>query len=330
MNRSSIACFRMIFFALLTALVINCSSVNPDSPLALVDAEGNHPEGWMESHSQYAQPDGSFCTDCHGEDLAGGISSVSCFTDSFQGQDCHGNGPAFHPADWLNKNASGSTWHADSYENGLLINGFECVDCHTPPDIDDPDGGKCLVCHFSIEGSRTPGGWTHGVENHSSFSGSPEQAVCVTCHQINNGFGNGPFCHNCHGIASHAAPYLDHEMEVPTSGDFTSRCSPCHSISGTPATGAPVCTFCHVAGSPYTRTDCTSCHGRPPGSGEHGEHVGEASCDDCHLGAGSGSGLNHFYDGETDVDFSAGNSIVFNGSSCTGTCHGEEHEGEGW
>ncbi len=307
----------------------NCSTANVESPLSLVDASGNHPDGWITAHRSYAEPDGSLCMDCHGDDLAGGISGVSCSTASYKGISCHSSGPAFHPANWLDKSTSGDTWHADAYQNGLLIGGLDCVDCHTPPDLDDPVGGKCLVCHFTLGGSRTPGSWTHGATDHSDWAGSPEEDVCVNCHEINNNFGNmpGPFCHNCHDLVIHGVPFIDHNSAVPTSDDYTSLCMTCHSMSAPPVTSAPVCISCHTVGSPYIQTNCSSCHGRPPGSGQHGEHG--STCNDCHQGAGTGSGLEHFYDGEVDIAFSVPN-FIYSGGNCTGTCHGESHNGRSW
>ena len=314
----------------LAALISSCSTANQDSPLSLINADGKHPDGWVTAHGQYAAPDGSLCMDCHGDDLAGGISGVSCSTDAVG---CHADGPAFHPADWVNKSATGNTWHQNAYQNGLQIGGLDCVDCHTPPDLDDPVGGKCLVCHFTLGGSKTPGGWTHGTTNHSDWAGSPEESVCVTCHEISIKFGHlTDTCHNCHdNPVAHVVEYLDHNTVAPASGDFTSQCSSCHSISGTsPVASAPLCIECHTASSPYSGANCTSCHGEPPNSGEHGEHDGEADCDECHQGAGSGSGLNHFYDGvPVDVVFSV-SGFTFNGSSCNGTCHSRDHDNDNW
>ena len=759
MIRTEMRLLPIILFTLLATVTFGCSTAIQDSPLNFVDGNGSHPAGWTTAHGTYAEPDGSLCMDCHGDDLAGGISGASCSANSYNGQSCHASGPGLHPADWLNKNASGDTWHADAYQEGLLQGGLDCLDCHTPPALDDPYGGKCLICHFDLNGSRTPGGWIHGTTDHGDFAGLPEEIVCVTCHEVNNRFGNEPTCHNCHTIvtvphtngwldmsapdfhalayspaddscnvchdpaqpanppgyicldchfsedgsqrtppgssythgetslehktftaneaqvcinchntnldyanqdschnchdlvnvphtsgwlnksnpdfhalvyspaddscsvchdpaqpanppgyicldchfsedgsrrtppgssythgetssehktftaneaqvcinchntnldyanqdschnchdlvtvphtsgwldrsasdfhaqeyspaddscsvchdpaqpangpgyicldchfsedgsqrtppgssythgetssehktftaneaqvcinchntnldyanqtschnchdlvnvphtsgwldrsdpdfhalayspssyscstchdpaqpangpgyicldchfsedgnqrtpsgssyihgdtsgehqafsanaaqvcinchttnfdnanqtschnchdiqAAHTVEYLDHNLAVPTSSDFTSQCSSCHSLSGTsPVVGAPVCISCHAAGSPYSQTNCTSCHRRPPGTGEHGEHIGEASCDDCHQSAGSDSGLNHFYDGAVDVVFSV-SGFTFNGSTCTGSCHGENHSNRNW
>jgi len=326
MNRKMSGFFFLLSFVIApAALFSGCSTANQDSPLSLIDASGKHSSDWLAVHGGDSQPDGSFCVDCHGYDLAGGITGISCSSESFDGFSCHANGPAFHPVDWLNKDASGDTWHAQAYQTGFQIRGLDCVDCHTPPSLDDPDGGKCVICHFTIDGGRTPGGWTHGLSGHSSWAGSTEETVCVNCHEVNNRFGNGPFCHNCHGVSSHDVPYLDHNTVVPTVDDFNSSCSACHSITGTsPASGAPVCVSCHTQGSPYVQTNCTSCHGRPPNTGKHYRHRSEASCSDCHQGAGTGSGLKHFYNGTVDVVFSA-SGFTYDGNRCTGTCHGEGH-----
>jgi len=316
----------------LAALISGCSTANQDSPLSLVNAAGNHPDGWITAHGTYAEPDGSFCMDCHGDDLSGGITGVSCSSDAVG---CHSGGPAFHPADWLDSSLTGNAWHGDAYDNGYLINDLNCFVCHdTIIGITWPDPSDCVVCHFTSTGGRYPivSGWAHASTLHSSFAGSPEESVCVACHDVNISFGNQPSCHNCHDLPTHDVEYLDHDLDVPDSSDFTTLCSTCHAVTGTsPNTGAPICVTCHTVGSPYTQTNCTSCHGNPPNiDDEHGEHIGEATCDECHQGAGSGSGLNHYYDNELDLEFTAATDMVFNGSSCTGTCHEKEHENENW
>lgn len=314
-------------FVTLMALLGACSTANQDSPFALVDPSGNHPEGWIEDHGSFAYPDGSMCFDCHGEGLEGGISKVSCSSASYNGQACHANGPGFHPDDWLDKNSTGS------HRYGYLSDPSACRLCHDVSQPDTPPGYNCLDCHFSEDGTaRVPDGssYSHGdTTGHSSFTGS-EAAVCVACHEVNNRFGYDPSCHNCHD--SHEVPYLNHQDLASDSGLFTSLCSACHSIDGASPSAAPLCVSCHEQGSPYVLTNCRSCHGRPPSTGEHGQHSG-ASCDACHLGAGSGSGLNHFYDGEVDVVFSVSN-FTYSAGRCTGTCHigdeDESHSNRAW
>jgi len=86
-----------ILFGILVAVGFGgCSSGSPTSSL---DAQGNHPEGWVTFHADEALPDGSACTECHGsvtdEAQSGGIANVSCFLASWNGVECHANGPTF-------------------------------------------------------------------------------------------------------------------------------------------------------------------------------------------------------------------------------------------
>jgi hypothetical protein len=334
----------IVLIAFLAAMLSSCSTANQDSPLSLVDASGNHPDGWVAAHGAYAEPDGSLCMDCHGDDLAGGITGVSCSTDAVG---CHAGGPAFHPADWLDKNASSGIWHGAAYINGLPINDLACWQCHEPPaldalpDLEYPEGGKCIICHFNLSGGTTPGpGFVHldPYENHGDFAGSPEESVCVACHEINIDFGNQDSCHNCHEVPTHVVEYLDHDQDVSELDSFTALCSSCHAITGTsPNSGAPECDSCHTESSPYSGAECTSCHGDPPDKGKHNKHVDKgASCDECHQGAGSGSGLDHGYDGYvTGVDVVISDpDVTYSGGKCSGLCHigseSEDHEDEDW
>ena len=335
------------FLLIASGVLFACSTAVQDSPLSLLDENGNHPAGWIQAHGSYAAPDGGLCKSCHGENLDGGISAVSCASSSYNGQSCHVGGPAFHPADWLNKTAIGtSTFHGTAFQNGIL----SCALCHQPPDLNDPDGGKCYTCHFGTSGARTPGGWSHPlthtdpVVTHSQFKGTSDEAICVNCHDTDNQFGNmpTPFCHNCHG-SSHSVPSLDHNQVAPLQVDFDGNCSGCHSIDGSAQSFAPACTTCHKGGSPYIYTNCRSCHGKPPDGGapvysnfpnlqgKHDKHKSVATCSDCHSGGGSGAGLNHGYD--NIVNLQAPSGITFSPGSgnvtCAGTCH-ENHNNRQW
>ena len=189
--------FIAIFFNLTMAgallLAASCSSVNEDNPLNLVDPSGKHFSGWLEEHRNYALPEGVPCMSCHGEDLNGGISGVTCVTGSLDGQDCHANGPGLHPVDWLDK--SSPDFHGLAYDPSLN----PCELCHG---IADPEAYICLDCHFSEDGTqRVPDGseFNHvGYgKDHWSFP-LDESLVCVNCHDININLGNQTWCHNCH------------------------------------------------------------------------------------------------------------------------------------
>lgn len=281
----------MVFFSFALMVFFGaCSTVNQDSPFTLVDDTGHHPDGWLEDHRTFAMPAGSICVDCHGDELDGGITKISCATDSLDGQSCHGGGPAFHPVDWLNKTASANTWHADAWRNGLLIRGLTCEECHTPPDLNDPDDGKCLLCHFSIGGSWNPGGWPHGQSDHQDFTGSLEQAVCINCHEINIGFGNQISCHNCHEI--HPEPdwaqrALHGTAAKQSIGSMTGleTCTICHGDDFGGGSSAVSClntSECHQVGAPHPQGDRWRGESTPTHTNTTGDNA--PSCGLCHLG----------------------------------------------
>ncbi|MCK5351866.1 hypothetical protein KAJ77_04775, partial [bacterium] len=61
MRRFSITLIMIMLILVLATMISSCSTANQDSPLSLVDASGNHPDGWLSAHRGYAQPDGSLC-----------------------------------------------------------------------------------------------------------------------------------------------------------------------------------------------------------------------------------------------------------------------------
>jgi len=280
-------------FVSIAALIVGlsgCSTANQDSPFSLVDDTGHHPDDWSENHGSFSLPDGLICMDCHGDDLDGGITTISCATESLNGQPCHASGPAFHPTDWLNKAASGDTWHADAWQGSLVIGGLTCEDCHTPPNFNDPDGGKCLVCHFTVGGSRTPGGWPHGQSSHQAFARSPEQSVCINCHALNIGFGNQSTCHNCHEI--HPDPDWEERSlhgtaakEPPGLMAGFETCSTCHGEEFDGGSSGGSCldiSGCHQAETPHPSGDRWRGDSIPTHTDTSRDNA--PSCGLCHLG----------------------------------------------
>jgi len=74
-------------------LVVSCGTSNPN---AVFDADTkSHPADWLPArHMTSAQANSATCEECHGADLSGGISQVSCTT-------CHlGGALSVHPATW--------------------------------------------------------------------------------------------------------------------------------------------------------------------------------------------------------------------------------------
>lgn len=236
---------------------VSCFSVSFNGQSCHGSGESFHPDGWIPDHVEQALPDGGSCTSCHGRDLDGGITSVSCYAGSSDGQACHVLGPAFHPANWLDKSSRGTLdWHGDAYGSGQLINGVPCETCHTPPALDALPGGKCVQCHFDTDGSNSPDpSWDHGTLEHDRFLNSPEADVCVNCHEVSDRFGYGPSftgCYDCHGV--HPSDWAGADIHG----------SAAKSRPGTDA-GFSNCQVCHGSefnGTPLARScDGSGCHG---------------------------------------------------------------------
>ncbi len=241
-----------------------CSTTNSDS--VVLSPQGTHPQGWATAHGSFARPDGASCAQCHGSatdnTASGGIARVSCFSGPRGAQWCHANGPAFHPADWLDKGGA----HFHGALTGVPINGKSCSTCHTQS---DPPSYVCLNCHFDPNGGRVPPGsaWTHGdVGGHAAFGQldvvNAVNAVCIRCHEINNAFGHmpQPFCHNCHSPAP--AGFHPTGWANPDSHGAAAKLGP-----GAGTTGFQNCRGCHganldgVGGSAPSCVNNTACHG---------------------------------------------------------------------
>jgi len=123
----------------------------------------SHPKTWMQEnsadfHGQIVVTRGySDCQECHGKNLSGGESGVSCYN-------CHKTFP--HPADWMEMGSSGfhgayiqsqnydmhpcQACHGKDYSGGRARK--SCLDCHTRP------GGPeaCNTCHGNEKNNAPP------------------------------------------------------------------------------------------------------------------------------------------------------------------------------
>ena len=181
---------------------------------AVANVGGNHPSAYL------AGP--SACFECHGKDLDGGISKVSCFSASRSGIACHPGGPSGHPDGWAAADVHGAA--AKAVSSG--IRGFaHCQICHGSDFLGGMAKKSCLNtdgCHGAgvlAAHARTP--WRDvgntGARTHASSDVS-NAAACAVCHA--NGAnssrtpspappaGTAPGCFNntlCHGMEGHAA-----------------------------------------------------------------------------------------------------------------------------
>jgi predicted CxxxxCH...CXXCH cytochrome family protein len=141
---------------------------------------------------------------------------------------------------------------------------------------------------------------------------------------------------------AHPAGWLPKGHADAAKADGSSTCMECHGSDLSGGISGVSCLSCHVNGSPFTLTDCTSCHGNPPDgtvapnrAGAHNTITGHFAahvifpdgCNTCHNGAGSGT-LKHD-NGVVDIAllslYSSNNGTAVHNSdgTCSNvSCHG--------
>ena len=96
---------------LLLAVFFSCSE-SRDGNLIFDPAIG-HPKSWIKDHGPTSVSSEGSCEECHGSDLRGGISQISCFTPSNDGQGCHESGPGvIHTGGWRASHTGAPTGNA--------------------------------------------------------------------------------------------------------------------------------------------------------------------------------------------------------------------------
>lgn len=273
----------------LAAALFACSSGTGTT--ALVDSSGNHPAGWVQTHwlsvsalkgtlpgnAETAVALGATpCAECHGKDLAGGISKVSCFSVQDQnGIQCHPKSLG-HPSDWghaIQHGQSGAMAAAG------VSSGFAwCSTCHG----DDYRGGtgkavSCFSCHTTAPHPAKP--WIGGNLSHATTSPT-EAAACFKCHAGGNNFGAvlvsapaagspaapTPDCFNntlCHG-GQVTPPHVASATYLNASAHGTDAAG---ENPAKPELGLATCASCHADGSGrFNRPNnnmsngCETCH----------------------------------------------------------------------
>ena len=136
---SQIMTIGRVSFLLLISLAVfaGCGSTPNDKATAVP-----HAAGWLPAdHSVKAKADNTSCQECHGADLSGGISGISC-------TGCHMGGPtSVHPADWAasiltthgkyvvsnGSSSCGNIYCHGSSLQGVTNSGPSCSSCHNYP-----------------------------------------------------------------------------------------------------------------------------------------------------------------------------------------------------
>ena len=271
----------MRIVAIMVVLIVSfgCSKANDNAP-SINPVTGKHPKGWAVADSGGLHPAAytagpSACYECHGKNMAGGISSVSCFSSSYNGMNCHPGGPSSHPAGWSAPAAHGSSAKAPSLGRDGLIH---CQDCHGGDYAGGSSGRSCLNaagCHGTgVMAPHSPKPWLSriGGRTHSGSDAS-NAAACASCHTAGANSSRKPSpaapagtpagCFNntlCHGVEGHPQgwnlPSSHGAAAIARAGGDKgfAACTTCHGTKYDGGTAQQSClntSGCHTVTAPH-------------------------------------------------------------------------------
>ena len=250
----------------------------------------------------------SSCAECHGADLTGGISKVSCFANP---AGCH-HGPI---PNWAGAAVHGPVAKKAPGNSGLA----SCQICHGAGFSGGGSGVSCFTCH-GVSAPHPAKPWRSSSGGSTHVTTDPQNAsVCARCHapgSSNNPAGSpatpapagtAPGCYNntlCHGVG--AAPHaLGSTWINATSSAFhglTAKqdliyCQGCHGTPGTTLfNGGAASTSCQAS----TCHPTAKAHPTPwsqaaqpfPGYASSHRNAGDlgVSCAICHKVDAAGAG----------------------------------------
>jgi hypothetical protein len=156
-----------------------------------------HPVGWLpDGHAAVAKASVETCIVCHGDDLTGSTTHVSC-------TQCHlGNPESVHPTQWGN-------FAYALHPVYVKLNGTSAcanVTCHGA-NLDGVRGSgpSCTQCHMGGLNSKHPVEWNTNIELHKDYIASNGSSSCrvSVCHgaDLKGVFLSGPSCGTCHSWA---------------------------------------------------------------------------------------------------------------------------------
>lgn len=284
-----------------------CADCHPSYPTSHEDIDWGGSGKHKEFISQYGGIASSDCTTCHGEDLTGGSSGISCVTSV-----CHHKGGA-NAAEWKDKTEHGAAASADI---------SKCTACHEQDLKGNSVAVGCDTCHHKNWAGEKP--WADASE-HGQFGAKPA-TTCKVCHggDLSGGLA-GINCTSCHGdIYPHSNNWSDKKQHGLTAKGGLDKCKSCHG-----ELTSPDCRSCHHDGKPTwlsaahkaqakaDTTGCKVCHGADLKGGESSQ-----SCYDCHDPGNAYTHPNNW--GEA---FNHGIEYQTTPSDCKTACHGKDLKG---
>jgi predicted CxxxxCH...CXXCH cytochrome family protein len=238
-------------FLLLIALMAFAGCGMPNDQASFDPDTGKHPSDWVYAkHAVASKENTSACMECHGSDLAGGVTGQSCGRCHLKGSpltvtgctSCHGNPPTgtvapnrslSHPAhnalpnnakECSNCHSGAGTGTVNHYNAAVEVVFLSAYNAKSGAAVRNADGTCSKVsCH----GGQTTPLWTYGIIDVNT--------QCTACHAYGtaeyNGFSSGRHsshvfthgftCTDCHDTAklvvSHFTGLDTSAMEGPAS-----------------------------------------------------------------------------------------------------------------
>ncbi len=246
-------------------LVHGCGSSTPNSQASFSATAQRHPAGWLPvGHAQPAKANPATCTECHGSDLSGGISGVSCTPCHLNGSpfvltnctSCHGNPPSGTAA----PNRAGAHAAHNVFPNGVSV----CDTCHSGSgsgtvNHDTGTVGVAFLAAFNAKSGTavySPDGTCSNVSCHGGqttpgwLSGATIDVTtqCTACHSYGtsqyNSFVSGQ--HDLHVNVLHFPCVRCHDTVKLAVSHFTSLNTP--AMEG-PASATINSSFDYINGS---------------------------------------------------------------------------------
>lgn len=257
---SSIKPSHVILFSLLALALGGCGDKNDK---AVFIPEGGHPSDWTSTHKTSAKANLESCVECHGENLDGGISKVSCIsTTAVSGFTCHATSPVVNqsgcvschgglpsgPFGTLAPNRKGA------HTKHTALAGIGCGTCHLNAGSGtaghakaDASGGRskatvALSTGFSANVTSGTFGYNadgtcsnvscHGGKTTPAWTGSinivsNDNNICLTCHEQGTAVGIPQYNSYYSGVYSPNNIANLHAFHVADQGAY---CTDCHNI----------------------------------------------------------------------------------------------------
>jgi len=255
----SVISFRLpaILLLMLLPLASGCGDATPQA--AFNPTTGSHASGWGMAHKAAARDDVTSCTGCHGSNLSGGVTAVSCMSpNAINGMRCHATSPAVAPTGCTSchgtpPNGQAAPNRAAAHAKHLVMAGVTCSTCH--------DGrGAGTAAHARGIDTVSPLPVAYRAKTFSAFGYNAATGSCsgIACHggvttpSWNTGSINvATGCLTCHEQGT--AP------QTPQYNSF---------YSGVTYFGGPLGTNLHalhlalpdLTASAGTKIFCTACH----------------------------------------------------------------------